>query len=55
MAIEVLLFPMMCGGALCICAKWVFPVADSQPPFSYMQFAPTTSAFWYWTVGSYYM
>ncbi|TCD71774.1 hypothetical protein EIP91_003117 [Steccherinum ochraceum] len=53
--IELVVFPLGCGVMLDICTVWLFPQGSFRSRAAFLMFAPLTSAFYHWVLGTMFM
>lgn len=49
------MFPLGCGVMLDICTVWLFPQGSFRSRAAFLMFAPLTSAFYHWVLGTMFM
>ncbi|KAH8104046.1 hypothetical protein BXZ70DRAFT_888328, partial [Cristinia sonorae] len=53
--VELVVFPLGCGVMLDICTVWLFPQGSFRSRAAFLMFAPLTSAFYHWVLGTMFM
>ncbi|KAI0788709.1 hypothetical protein C8Q75DRAFT_879244 [Abortiporus biennis] len=53
--VELVVFPLGCGVMLDACTVWLFPQGSFRSRTAFLMFAPLTSAFYHWVIGTMFM
>jgi E3 ubiquitin-protein ligase MARCH6 len=53
--IELFIFPLGCGINLDACSIWMFPEATIETRIAFFKYAPLTSIFYHWVLGTMFM
>ncbi|KAH9924822.1 hypothetical protein B0H21DRAFT_764612 [Amylocystis lapponica] len=53
--VELVVFPLGCGVMLDLCVLWLFPQGNFRDRAAFLTFAPVTSTFYHWVIGTMFM
>ncbi|KAI1796687.1 hypothetical protein LXA43DRAFT_986618 [Ganoderma leucocontextum] len=53
--VELVIFPLGCGVMLDVCTVWLFPQGSFRSRAAFLMYAPLTSVFYHWVLGTMFM